>query len=74
MKEKRFSADILISISAVIIAVISIAIGVWQGIETRRHYRLSVQPRLDLYYSQDYVNKTVQYLIRNNGLGPAPNM
>ncbi|MCD4773094.1 MAG: hypothetical protein K8R41_06895 [Bacteroidales bacterium] len=70
-KNNHYSSEKILSISAIFIAVVSIVIGIWQGIETRKHNRLSVQPRLELFYSQDYHDKTVKFIIQNNGLGPA---
>lgn len=71
MKNKKLSSETVISVSAIIIALVSIIVAIWQGVETRKHNRLSVQPRLDLAYSLDYDNGLAKFTIKNNGLGPA---
>ena len=71
MQKNKISSDSIISISAIVIAILSIIITVWQGIETRKHNRLSVQPRLDISYSLDFQDSLAQITIKNNGLGPA---
>ena len=68
-KTNHYSSEKILSISAIFIAVVSITIGIWQGIETRKHNRLSVQPKLEISYS---VSKNdFGYRLVNNGLGPA---
>ena len=61
--------DKILSLSAIIIAVASIFISVWQGIESRNHNRLAVRPALDIVYST--VNKSFGFKVKNNGIGPA---
>ncbi len=71
MKEtpKRFSSEAIISISAIIIAIASIFISVWQGLETRKHNRLSVRPNLEIHFTAS--NEGFGYSLINTGLGPA---
>ena len=71
MNNRKFSSDLIVSISAIVIALASIIVAVWQGIENRNHNRLSVRPRLDMSFSLDYADSLAQLKIRNNGLGPA---
>ena len=68
-KKNRISSDTIISYSAIIIAVASIVVTIWQGIETRRHYRLSVRPKLEITFSSN--KESFGYILTNNGLGPA---
>ena len=71
MGKKKFSSELIISISAIIIAVVSVVVTVWQGIETRRHNRLSVQPRLELTFALSYKEDKADFTLKNKGLGPA---
>ena len=71
MRKNKITSDTIVSLSAIVIAVVSIIIAIWQGIETRKHNRLSVQPKLDISYSLDYKDSLAQLSITNNGLGPA---
>jgi len=73
MKKKIFKLSVetntIVSFSAIIVAVASIFISTWQGMETRRHNRLSVRPKLEIHF---YINKQdFGYSLHNNGLGPA---
>jgi hypothetical protein len=63
------SADRVISFSAMAVALASIVISIWQGIETRQHYRLSVRPRLEIIYQVN--DQGFGFVLVNNGLGPA---
>jgi len=67
----RFDSDKVLSISAIIIAIVSIFIGIWQGSETRKHNRLSVQPRLSIQHSLNYADQSLSLILINKGLGPA---
>ncbi len=56
-----------------VIAIVAITLAVWEGLENRRHNRLSVQPRLNasidagLNPSGEYVRMAME----SSGLGPA---
>lgn len=67
----KLSADTntIVSFSAIIVSIASIFIATWQGVETRRHNRLSVRPKLDLSF--DVGKNNFGYSILNQGLGPA---
>tara|TARA_Y100000758_G_C15835191_1_gene343493 strand:+ start:30 stop:575 length:546 start_codon:yes stop_codon:yes gene_type:complete len=76
--KKTLPVELTLSISAMIIAISSIVISIWEGITMRNHYHLSVQPRLDYFFDMegfpddDETNfSTAVYKIKNNGLGPA---
>ena len=63
------NTDKIISMSAMVVAVASIVISVWQGFENRNHNRLAVRPRLEISYTiQD---SSFGFQLKNNGLGPA---
>ena len=69
-EEKSYnSSERILSVSAIVIAVVSIVISVWEGIETRKHNRLSVMPKLEITYKRSGDN--FGYIVTNNGLGPA---
>lgn len=67
----KLSADTntIVSFSAIIVSIASIFIATWQGMETRRHNRLSVRPKLD--FSFEVGKNGFGYSILNQGLGPA---
>ena len=61
--------DKILSISAIVVAVASIIISVWQGIENRHHNRLAVTPKLDISYTSR--SNSFGFIVKNNGIGPA---
>ena len=63
------TSEKIVSMSAIIIAIASIFITFWQGIEMRNHNRLSVRPNLEMVFSVD--SKSYGYQLENKGLGPA---
>ncbi len=71
MRLKKFyiSPDRILSLSAILIALASISVAVWEGIETREHHRLSVRPKLEIFYNTS--STKFGYVVVNNGLGPA---
>lgn len=48
----KISGEQVVAASALVTAVASICVSVWLGLETRRHNRLSVQPRLDITFNR----------------------
>lgn len=69
LESLNINSDTILSISAIIIAVASICVSLWEGTETRKHYRLSVRPKLEIIYITNMTN--FGYVAVNNGLGPA---
>jgi hypothetical protein len=61
------------SLLVLLIAVVAIVLAAWEGLENRRHNRLSVQPRLGGEYSSGRQGDSqyVRIAIENTGLGPA---
>jgi hypothetical protein len=55
----------------IIISVCAICLTVFQAMSTRRHARLSVQPRLDWRIEQDSTAGTIKLSLVNVGFGPA---
>lgn len=73
--KKVFSAEMITAISAVIAALIALAVGVWENVEMRRHNRLSVVPHLNFTARVSTADTTdvgegVIWL-DNEGVGPA---
>ena len=56
-----------------LIAFAAIALTIWEGVENRRHNRLSVQPRLGaaIDTGRDTAGEYVRMAIESTGLGPA---
>ena len=73
--KKTLPVELTLSISAMIIAIASISISIWESSTMRKHYHLSVMPRLNNTFSIDDSsstnNATAFFSISNNGLGPA---
>src|SRR5688572_25654309 len=61
------------SLLVLVIAVVAIVLAAWEGLENRRHNRLSVQPRLGGEYSSGRQGDSqyVRIAVENTGLGPA---
>ena len=72
---KALPVELTLSISAMIIAIASITISIWEGSTMRKHYHLSVMPRLNNSFtvndSSSTINASAIFTITNNGLGPA---
>ena len=60
--------NIILSISAIVIALASLIVTIWQGIITRKHNILSVKPLPDILTS-NYENR-LAVTLENNGTGP----
>ena len=72
--KKSLPVELSLSISAMIIAIASITIAIWEGNTMRKHYHLSVMPRLNNSFAVDdssSSNASAYFEIHNNGLGPA---
>lgn len=66
----NFSTDRIVSASAILIALASMIVTIWQGLEERKHNRLSVRPKLEISYA--YQSGVGYYFsLENKGLGPA---
>lgn len=61
-------SNLIISVSAIIIALASFIVTIWQGIISRKHYRLSVKPIPDILLSNFEDRITVN--LENKGTGP----
>ena len=60
--------EFIISVSSVIIAIVALIVGVWQGFVTRQHNRLSVKPHLRIDRSDV---ESIKIILCNTGVGPA---
>ena len=67
--KKAVPIELTLSISAMIIAIASITVSIWEGYTMREHYHLSLSPRLDWVFSS--ANNQTGFVITNKGLGPA---
>ncbi|HEX6588681.1 MAG TPA: hypothetical protein VF039_06635 [Longimicrobiales bacterium] len=56
-----------------LIAIVAIALAVWEGLENRRHNRLTVQPRLNasIDAGRNSDQEYVRMALESSGLGPA---
>ncbi|HSL70626.1 MAG TPA: hypothetical protein VK864_10325 [Longimicrobiales bacterium] len=55
------------------IALVAIGLAIWEGVENRRHNRLSVQPRIaaEINSGRDDGGEFIRMSIESTGLGPA---
>lgn len=60
----------VLSISAIVIAIASIIVTIWEGVEVRQHNRLSVRPKFEIYFNPDLEKNSMSWIIFNNGIGP----
>ena len=67
--KKTIPVELTLSVSAMIIAIASIAISIWEGYTVRKHYHLSISPKLDWVFSS--TPNEAGYVLSNKGLGPA---
>jgi hypothetical protein len=67
---KTFETSNWIALASVVSALSALVLTIWQGLQTRKHNRLSAKP----YVGFSWVNKPLQGLrceLKNLGLGPA---
>lgn len=57
--------------AAGIVAVAAVGLAVWEGLENRRHNRLSVVPKVDAVRDFDMREQTFSFGLLSSGLGPA---
>ncbi|MCE5319170.1 MAG: hypothetical protein LLG04_17635 [Parachlamydia sp.] len=69
--EERTITDRITTIATVIIAITALGVSIWQGIETRKHNRLSVRPHLVFLTDFSPQDSELGIYIKNNGVGPA---
>jgi hypothetical protein len=62
---------VIIGISSVVIALCALGISVWQGIQTRKHNKLSFRPHLTTWTHSNIEKGFYAIELINNGLGPA---
>lgn len=63
--------ELAVSLAAAVTAIAALAVSIWQGVETRRHNRLSVVPHLTYYVTFATMDQNVGIKLSNNGIGPA---
>lgn len=57
--------------AAGIVALAAVGLAVWEGLENRRHNRLSVVPNVDAVRDFDMREQTFRFGLLSSGLGPA---
>ncbi|MFG0803630.1 hypothetical protein [Leclercia sp. GLN_9] len=63
--------DVILTIIGIFIAIISLVFTIWQGKEQIRHNHISVEPRMNAYFSNDTRKNQWGIYIINNGMGTA---
>jgi len=70
LKRLIISSDKILSLSAILIALASIFVTIWESSEIRRHNRLSVRPKLEIFFNYDPGCRSMEWILCNNGIGP----
>lgn len=63
--------DSILALTGIIIAIISLTFAIWQGREEIRHNHISVEPRINAYFSNDGRKNQWGIYAINNGMGTA---
>lgn len=63
--------QVISGISTTVIALCALALSIWQGMQTRRHNRLSFRPHLISWTNRDAEKGFYTIELINNGIGPA---
>lgn len=63
--------QLIASLATVTIALCALGFTIWQGVQTRRHNKLSVTPYLATWTNMDHIKKLYSVELLNNGIGPA---
>ncbi len=67
----KLSTETWIATCATFIALCALFVSVWEGVQTRRHNKLSTNPNLGIRVSISQNHASMGVFIENNGLGPA---
>lgn len=70
-KLEQLDWQVVTGISTTVIALCALALSIWQGIQTRRHNRLSFMPHLTTWSNRDAEKGFYRIELINNGIGPA---
>lgn len=62
---------VITGISTAVIALCALGLSIWQGVEARKHNRLSVRPHLTTWTHSDAEKGFYVVELINNGIGPA---
>jgi hypothetical protein len=63
--------DSILAFTGIVIASISLGFAIWQGKEQIKHNHISVEPRINAYFSNDSRKKQWGIYVTNNGMGTA---
>ncbi|WP_319405703.1 hypothetical protein [uncultured Desulfosarcina sp.] len=63
--------EIIVGISSVVIALCALIFSFWQGVQSRRHNRISFRPHLTSWTHDRHTQGFYAVELLNNGLGPA---
>ncbi len=63
--------DVILTMIGIFIAIVSLGFTIWQGKQQIRHNHISVEPRMNAYFSNDGRKNQWGVYIINNGMGTA---
>jgi hypothetical protein len=67
----KLNWQVITGIATAVIALCALALSIWQGMQTRRHNRLSFRPHLTPWTNRDAEKGFYTIELINNGIGPA---
>jgi len=70
-KFMKLNWQVITGIATAVIALCALALSIWQGMQTRRHNRLSFRPHLTPWTNRDAEKGFYTIELINNGIGPA---
>ena len=62
---------VMVSIGAFLVGISALIISIWQGMETRKNYHLSVTPHVEVWGNWIDGESHIGISLINNGIGPA---
>ena len=63
--------EIITAVASSIIALCALALSIWQGMQARKHSRISFRPHLTTWVHNEHEKGKYVIELLNNGLGPA---
>jgi len=62
---------VFVGFCALAVSLFALGVSIWQGYETRKNFRLSVTPHINVFLDWTTDNENNGIFLVNNGLGPA---
>lgn len=69
--ESQMNWEMIVGASGCVIALCALMLSIWQGVQARRHNKISFRPHLTTWFHEGNNSGHFQLDLINNGLGPA---